>query len=236
MTATTSFTTGAAIGGGAGFSAGFTNGFGNGLMQGQNFGEALWSGTKDGLIGGASGAVLGGLISGIDAAADGRNFWHEGTETVDVNLTIPQVNQIGDYDCNYACAEGVDSYYGKGRNQGNFQTLEPGNGQGLTDQEIGRMYGKAGYSARSISPRTASTAQDIANTMSSNKPVVLNYRTGISGGVNAAGQRISYGHATVVTRVRIFDNGRFIINVMNPGSSATRFTNYRLFHLIFGVY
>ena len=71
--------------------------------------------------------------------------------------------------------------------------------------------------------------------MSSNKPVVLNYRTGISGGVNAAGQRISYGHATVVSRVRIFDNGRFIINVMNPGSGATRFTNYRLFHLIFGV-
>jgi hypothetical protein len=239
MTATTSFATGAAIGGGAGFSAGFTTGFGNGLMGGQNFGQALWSGTKDGLIGGASGALLGGLAGGIDAAADGRNFWHGGTRTVDVSLPIPQVNQAGQYDCNYACAESVDSYYGNGRNQSYFQTLEPGNGQGLTDVEIGRMYGKAGYGARPISINTSnpvSTAGDIANTMSANKAVVLNYNTGISGGVNSAGQRIVFGHATVVTRVRIFDNGRFIINVMNPGGSTTRFTNANLFHLIFGVY
>ena len=239
MTATTSFATGAAIGGGAGFSAGFTTGFGNGLMGGQNFGQALWSGTKDGLIGGASGALLGGLAGGIDAAADGRNFWHGGTRTVDVSLPIPQVNQAGQYDCNYACAESVDSYYGNGRNQSYFQTLEPGNGQGLTDVEIGRMYGKAGYGARPISINTSnpvSTAGDIANTMSANKAVVLNYNTGISGGVNSTGQRIVFGHATVVTRVRIFDNGRFIINVMNPGGSTTRFTNANLFHLIFGVY
>jgi len=239
MTATTSFATGAAIGGGAGFSAGFTTGFGNGLMGGQNFGQALWSGTKDGLIGGASGALLGGLAGGIDAAADGRNFWHGGTRTVNVSLPIPQVNQAGQYDCNYACAESVDSYYGNGRNQSYFQTLEPGNGQGLTDVEIGRMYGKAGYGARPISINTSnpvSTAGDIANTMSANKAVVLNYNTGISGGVNSAGQRIVFGHATVVTRVRIFDNGRFIINVMNPGGSTTRFTNANLFHLIFGVY
>ncbi|MFZ5431612.1 MAG: RHS repeat-associated core domain-containing protein [Bacteroidota bacterium] len=239
MTATTSFATGAAIGGGAGFSAGFTTGFGNGLIGGQNFGQALWSGTKDGLIGGASGALLGGLAGGIDATADGRNFWHGGTRTVDVSLPIPQVNQAGQYDCNYACAESVDSYYGNGRNQSYFQTLEPGNGQGLTDVEIGRMYGKAGYGARPISINTSnpvSTAGDIANTMSANKAVVLNYNTGISGGVNSAGQRIVFGHATVVTRVRIFDNGRFIINVMNPGGSTTRFTNANLFHLIFGVY
>ena len=236
---TTSFWNGAAIGGAAGFGGGFTSGFGNGLVDGQNFGEALWSGTKDGLIGGASGALLGGLAGGIDAAADGRNFWHGGRETVDVGLPIPQVNQVGQYDCNYATAESVDSYYGNGRNQCYLQTLEPGNGQGLTDAEIGRMYGKAGYGARQISINTSnpvSTAGDIANTMSANKAVVLNYNTGISGGVNSAGQRIVFGHATVVTRMRIFDNGRFIINVMNPGGSITRFTNANLFHLIFGVY
>lgn len=236
---TSSFVNGALVGAGAGFSAGYTTGFGNGLMGGQNFGQALWSGTKGGLIGGASGALLGGLAGGIDAAADGRNFWHGGTRTVDVSLPIPQVNQAGQYDCNYACAESVDSYYGNGRNQSYFQTLEPGNGQGLTDVEIGRMYGKAGYGTRPISINTSnpvSTAGDIANTMSANKAVVLNYNTGISGGVNSAGQRIVFGHATVVTRVRIFDNGRFIINVMNPGGSTTRFTNANLFHLIFGVY
>ncbi len=239
MTATSSFATGAAIGGGTGFSAGFTNEFGNSLMQGQNFGEALWSGTKGGLIGAASGAALGGLVGGIDAAADSRNFWHGGTKTTDVSMAMPQVNQAGQYDCNYACAESVDSYYGNSRNQGYFQTLELGSGQGLTDTEIGRMYGKAGYSARQISINTSNptaTAGDIANTISANKPVVLNYNTGVSAGVNAAGQRITFGHATVVMRVRIFDNGRFIINVMNPGSGSNRFTNVRLFHLIFGVY
>lgn len=239
MTATTSFISGVAIGGGAGFSAGFTTGFGNGLMDGQNFGQALWSGVKDGLIGGVSGALLGGIAGGIDAAANGRNFWHGGRKILDLNLPIPQVNQVGQYDCNYACAESVDSYYGNGRDQSYFQALEPGNGQGLTDSEIGRMYGRAGYSAREISINTSdpvSTISDIANTMNENKAVVLNYNTGISGGVNSAGQKIVFGHATVITRIRLYDNGRFIINVMNPGGSTTSFKNINSLHLIFGVY
>jgi RHS repeat-associated protein len=230
-TASSSFLGGAA----GGFAGGFISGTGNSLMNNSHFGDALWDGTKSGFIGGA----IGGLVGGIDAGADGRNFWHGGTKTVDVSLPITQVNQAGPYDCNYACAESVDGYYGKGRNQSYFQTLEPGNGQGLTDIEIGRMYGKAGYGARPISLNTSnpvSTVGDIANTMSANKAVVLNYYTGNSGGVNSAGQRIVFGHATVVTRVRIFDNGRFIIKVMNPGKSTTRFTNANLFHLIFGVY
>ena len=239
MTATSSFVTGVAIGSGYGFSSGFINGFGNGLMDGQNLGQALWNGTKEGFIGGVSGALLGGIEGGIDAVADGRNFWHGGRKTLDVSLPIQQVNQVEEFDCNYACAESVDRYYGNGRGQSDFKELMNGKNQGLKDMEIGQLYGKAGYAARPIpinTSRPISTVSDIASTMSAKKAVVLNYRTGVSGGINSAGQKIAYAHATVITRVRMYDNGRFVINVMNPGGSATRFTTFKRFHLIFGVY
>ena len=239
MTSTSSFVTGVAIGSGYGFSSGFINGFGNGLMDGQNLGQALWNGTKEGFIGGVSGALLGGIEGGIDAVADGRNFWHGGRKTLDVSLPIQQVNQVEEFDCNYACAESVDRYYGNGRGQSDFKELMNGKNQGLKDMEIGQLYGKAGYAARPIpinTSRPISTVSDIASTMSAKKAVVLNYRTGVSGGINSAGQKIAYAHATVITRVRMYDNGRFVINVMNPGGSATRFTTFKRFHLIFGVY
>ena len=41
---------------------------------------------------------------------------------------------------------------------------------------------------------------------------------------------------TVVNRVKIYDNGKLIINVMNPGGPTTRFTSFKMFHLLFGVY
>lgn len=239
MTATSSFVTGVAIGSGYGFSSGFINGFGNGLMDGQNLGQALWNGTKEGFIGGVSGALLGGIEGGIDAVADGRNFWHGGRKTLDVSLPIQQVNQVEEFDCNYACAESVDRYYGNGRGQSDFKELMNGKDQGLKDMEIGKLYGKAGYAARPIPIKTSrpiSTVSDIASTMSAKKAVVLNYETGVSGGINSAGQKIAYAHATVITRVRMYDNGRFVINVMNPGGSVTRFTTFKRFHLIFGVY
>jgi hypothetical protein len=68
-----------------------------------------------------------------------------------------------------------------------------------------------------------------------NNAVLLNYRTGISGGYTASGQRIVFGHATVISRIRVFDKGKFIINVMNPSSGTTRFTSLRNIHLLFRV-
>jgi hypothetical protein len=69
-----------------------------------------------------------------------------------------------------------------------------------------------------------------------NNAVVLNYRTGISGGYTSSGQKIIYGHATVINRIRIYDNGKFIINVMNPSAgSITKFTSLKIIDLLFSV-
>jgi len=191
-----------------------------------------------GLYGGLSGAALGGIGGGISALRDGRNFWHGGRLTTDVQMQIPQGHQTGQYDCNYEVAEQIDAYYGNNRNDTYFQSLEPGQGQGLRDSEIARMYGKAGYSPQQITvdlQNPANTTSSIANSMSNNNAVVLNYRTGISGGYTASGQRIVFGHATAINRIRVFDNGKFIINVMNPSSGATRFTSLKNIHLLFRV-
>jgi len=149
------------------------------------------------------------------------------------------LNLSGIINCNYECAEQVDSYYGKGRSDSYFQSLEPGStGKGLTDAEIGRMYGKAGYGARPIAVdlnNPSNTLNDISNAMLNKNPVVLNYNTGVSGGVTSSGQRIVFGHATVVNRLRLYDNGRFVINVMNPSSGPTRFTSLKKIYLLFSV-
>lgn len=54
--------------------------------------------------------------------------------------------------------------------------------------------------------------------MSNNKATI--YEMSISKGM---------GHATVITRVRIYDNGRILINLMNPsgagGNSIKKFQN-----------
>jgi hypothetical protein len=238
-TATSSFASGALIGGGAGLSSGFTTGFGNALLDGKNFGQALGQGGIYGLIGGVSGVAIGGLWSGIDAVRDGRNFWHGGRLTTDVSMPIPQGYQNGTYDCNYEVAEQIDAYYGNNRSDTYFQSLERGQGQGLRGSEIAKMYGKAGYTPKQITidlQNPINTTSDIANAMSNNNAVVLNYRIGIGGGYTASGQRIVYGHATAITRVRIYNNGRFIINVMNPSvGSTTRFTSLKLIHLLFSV-
>ena len=234
----TGFIAGAATGAAAGSTGGFITGFGNGLVGGDNFWESLGNGALHGLIGGAAGGAIGGLTGGIDAAAHGRNFWHGGRKIIDVKMSIPQVEQIGNSDCEYACAESIDSYYGNGRSQSYFKSIEPGsnNGNGLTAKEVARMYGKSGYAAREIA-KSPTLATDISNAMSNNNAVVLTYDTG-NRGINTLGQKLVYHHATVVNRVRMYDNGKFIINVMNPGGDVTRFTqkDLNVFGLIFGVY
>jgi len=235
-----SFINGAAIGAASGLGAGFVGGFGNSLVSGQNIGQALKNGINDGLTGAAFGAITGGIAGGIDAVIDGRNFWRGDRKILDVDLPIPQVNQIGDYDCTYACAESIDKYYGNSRTQSYFTSSNPSStGQGLTNREIGRMYANAGYRTGSISIDKANpvnTIREIANNMSQRTAVSLTYDTGIKA-IGMGGQKFIFAHATVINRVRLYDSGRFIINVMNPSSnsSTNSFRTLNNMFLIFSI-
>ena len=235
-----SFINGAAIGAVSGLGAGFVGGFGNSLVSGQNIGQALKNGINDGLTGAAFGAITGGIAGGIDAVIDGRNFWRGDRKILDVGLPIPQVNQIGDYDCTYACAESIDKYYGNSRTQSYFTSSNPSStGQGLTNREIGRMYANAGYRTGSISIDKANpvnTIREIANNMSQRTAVSLTYDTGIKA-IGMGGQKFIFAHATVINRVRLYDSGRFIINVMNPSSnsSTNSFRTLNNMFLIFSI-
>ena len=235
-----SFINGAAIGAVSGLGAGFVGGFGNSLVSGQNIGQALKNGINDGLTGAAFGAITGGIAGGIDAVIDGRNFWRGDRKILDVDLPIPQVNQIGDYDCTYACAESIDKYYGNSRTQSYFTSSNPSStGQGLTNREIGRMYANAGYRTGSISIDKANpvnTIREIANNMSQRTAVSLTYDMGIRA-IGMGGQKFIFAHATVINRVRLYDSGRFIINVMNPSSnsSTNSFRTLNNMFLIFSI-
>ena len=235
-----SFFSGAVIGAASGLTGGITSGIGNSLVSGQNIGQALKNGINDGLTGTAFGAITGGIAGGIDAVIDGRNFWRGDRKILDVDLPIPQVNQIGDYDCTYACAESIDKYYGNNRTQSYFTSSNPSSiGQGLTNREIGRMYANAGYRTGSISIDKANpvnTIREIANNMSKRTAVSLTYDTGIKA-IGMGGQKFIFAHATVINRVRLYDSGRFIINVMNPSSnsSTNSFRTLNNMFLIFSI-
>ena len=235
-----SFFSGAVIGAASGLTGGITSGIGNSLVSGQNIGQALKNGINDGLTGAAFGAITGGIAGGIDAVTDGRNFWRGDRKILDVDLPIPQVNQIGDYDCTYACAESIDKYYGNSRTQSYFTSSNPSStGQGLTNREIGRMYANAGYRTGSISIDKANpvnTIREIANNMSQRTAVSLTYDTAIRA-IGMGGQKFIFAHATVINRVRLYDSGRFIINVMNPSSnsSTNSFRTLNNMFLIFSI-
>ena len=235
-----SFFSGAVIGAASGLTGGITSGIGNSLVSGQNIGQALKNGINDGLTEAAFGAITGGIAGGIDAVIDGRNFWRRDRKILDVDLPIPQVNQIGDYDCTYACAESIDKYYGNSRTQSYFTSSNPSStGQGLTNREIGRMYANAGYRTGSISIDKANpvnTIREIANNMSQRTAVSLTYDTEIKA-IGMGGQKFIFAHATVINRVRLYDSGRFIINVMNPSSnsSTNSFRTLNNMFLIFSI-
>ncbi|MCM8873411.1 MAG: hypothetical protein NDJ65_09065, partial [Paludibacteraceae bacterium] len=228
--AASSFATGAAIGSASGFTAGFITGFGNGLVGGDNFWESLGNGALQGLVGGAIGGAVGGLAGGIDAVADGRNFWHGGRKLVDISLPIPPSEQFGPYDCEHGAAQSVDGFYGNGRDQSYFKALEPGQyKEGLTYEENRNMYHKAGYSTRGINVNKLHPSETVTNIkylMSDNKAIVLKYDTGIRS-MTSSGQEMIHGHSTVINRLRVYDNGKFVINVMDPGGSGTSFTSLK---------
>jgi RHS repeat-associated protein len=235
----TSFIAGASTGAVAGFSATFPTSVGNSLLNGKKLGDATVQGLKDGAISALIAGTIGGIGGGMNAVSDGRNFWHGGRLVTDTKLPIMNFKQVGRFDCSYNCAESIEDYYGGSRTWKDFYAIEPGStGQGLTDSEHYRMYIKAGYKVNPMAidvDGPINTANNIAGQLSSGHPVNYVYTTGQSG-VSSSGLRLSYAHATVVTRMRVFDNGRFIMNLMNPATGSNQtIRSIRNAHLVFSV-
>jgi hypothetical protein len=233
MTATSSFLSGAAIGGGAGFTSGFVTGFGNALVEKQSFGKSIGQGFTYGGIGLGSGILLGGITGGINAAKDGRNFWHGGRLTTDVSMPLPQMNQApGTEDCRYETFRSIDEYYNGSTSdvadlRNNFSNVE------TKDAMMSKMYSSRGLGMRDFAKENITSqmtksdiAYKIANTMTANKAMV--YEMNISKGI---------AHATAITRVRIYDNGKILINLMNPsGAGGYSISNFRNMRNIFSIF
>ncbi len=227
-TATTSFYTGSVIGASAGFTGGFVTGMGNGLLEGQSLGQSSVQGLKYGGIGAVSGFVLGGIAGGINAVKDGRNFWHGGKLEVDISNPITKIKQNTMYDCTYASAESNDTFIGGNKSQSYYKNENPGKsgGRGLTDKEVYEMYKKEGYNI--LSMPTNDPKNYIAGQMQEGRAVSLSYNTNIT----IDGQK--FAHNVAVKRIKLYDNGKFIIRIMDPAKgyfrrlTAAEYSNIRL--------
>ncbi len=234
--AQTSFINGSIIGASSGFTNGFITGMGTGLLEGQTFGQSLKQGSIYGGIGAGTGGLLGGISGGINAVRDGRNFWHGGRIEVDItNTQIIKVTQNGLNDCSYATAESNDAFLGGKKTQAYFKRNNPGaggkvNGNGLEDFEIYQMYKKEGY--RVMSLPTDNPESYIAGQMKQ-KAISLSYNTNTT--IN--GQR--YAHNVAVQRVKLYDNGKFVIRIMDPATGSFRRltkTQYNSIRLILSIW
>ena len=202
-------------------------------------------------------AVISGFINGAItgyelAKANGTNYWW-GNEVkygrnqwsfinvqkpvIDVRIRIKYVTQNGEFDCNYACLEAIDEYYGGNRTQAEFADGNPTNGVVLPTQ-VGKLYYKAGYYTTQMDVNSATIANDIANSVTIGEPVVLIYDTKetitISSGITARAY-----HSTIVNRVRIYQDGSFKINLMNPingGKTIIKNKNWDIVRYIFNVW
>ena len=230
-TAVTSFISGAAIGGGAGGTGGFITGFGNGLLGGKNFGQSLGQGALYGLGGAVSGALVGGVIGGIDAYRDGRNFMHGGRLIEDVSMPLPQMNQqigqVENLDCRYEVFRSNDTYYNGNTNsvsdlRNRFPNVE------TSDATMSKMYGSKRMSLLKLDTSGLSKveiANEVAANLAKNNSVIYEMR------INE-----KFAHAVAVSRVRKYDNGRILLNFMNPsGAGGYRTNNFNNLRQMFRV-
>jgi len=151
---------------------------------------------------------------------------------VDVGMDIPYIRQFGDFDCNYACMEGISSYYKGNRTQEQFAQGNPANG--INPRQLIPTYLRAGFNVNPL----VINAQSIVNNMNNNVATVLIYDLGQDVAVAAGMPNAHLWHSTVVTRVRIYPDGSYKVNVMNPLSGGTNSINsnhWNEVQMLFGV-
>ena len=233
-TATSSFITGAAIGASTGGANGFVTGTGNSLLLGNGFGKSLTNGLLMSTIQGASGALLGGIGGGISASLDGRDFWYGDRLVQKYEMSIPQMNQIGEADCRYEVFRSYDSYYnGTTTSVDELRQMYPG--VESNDLLLSKMYADHGMSISKIPGITGTTSKsDLAKILIS----MIDDNNGVSYEfwINAA----RCGHATALRSINVYDSGRIAIKLMNPsgagGNSINQLSDVwfqflRIFHL-----
>jgi hypothetical protein len=163
---------------------------------------------------------------------DGRNFWHGGRLTTDVSMPLPQMDQFGDLDCRYDTFRSMDTYYnGKTTSVDELRNSENGFPEVETnDVNLRKMYASKrmalGYLDTTPDMTKAEIAQRIASSMQNNN--AIHYEFYISK---------NFAHAVGINRVRIWDNGKVLLNFMNPsgaGGYSTR--NFNKMRYIFSIF
>ena len=181
------------------------------------------------MFGGVSGAAIGGLAGGIDAITDGRNFLHGGRITDEVNIDMPIMNQVGEFDCRYEVFRSNDIYFnGKTMSVEELRRLYPN--VETIDLQMTNMYGRVGHLG--LDPLNISNLSkvDAAQAMISEvaKGNTLIYEMSITP---------KYAHAVAISKVRIYDNGRILLKFMNPsGAGGYRTSNLKNVRQIFSVF
>ncbi len=235
---------GAVVGAGAG---GITNGMlqmGNNLIAGNDLmdgvGRAVWQGA-------AMGGILGGYSGYKIAKADGLNYfwgtspdkwaynrgqwslaWWDKPDVYEVT-EMRHVSQIRNKDCVYASLEMIDKYYGvDDANQLGIKNLYPPQGEAPTDPEMIKII-DAKYDYQIMT--TGIDNEDIVTSIQNGNPILIAKNTGIS--INS----VSYAHAEVIYKVKVYPTGKIKIITYNPAgwSSVYLKNDFRLMVSILGL-
>jgi RHS repeat-associated protein len=192
-----------------GASTGLSSSVVNGIVKNDFSFKSIATGTL-------AGALIGGILGGLSASRDGRYFWtgEEQQLMETINMPMKSVQQVGEYDCGYACMESIDAQYGGTRTQAGFKQIMGGANKGVNTAELIK---KAGYKSYGV---YGPSGNEIAATMKGKVPVILAKTT------EEAGIR----HAVIPTKMEIWTRGvgdklRYIYKVwgMNPAQRSIDF-------------
>jgi hypothetical protein len=147
-------------------------------------------------------------------------------------MRMKQVNQIGDYDCNYATMESFEQKFGGTRLQTDFAQIN-GYKKGLKPSELGSAYYNSGFKTTLLS-----NEQDVLKSIQAGRPVAIIQDTHQTGIIN--GKIATLYHSTAVSRFRLYQSGYFKINLMSPSTAGASIINNRNFNYyvryLFSVY
>lgn len=215
-----SFINGMAIGASGGGSSGFICGAGNSWLKGEGLGKGILMGIHGMGSGGLMAGLTGGITDGIIAETQKRNFWHGGKLELDVSLNLPPTFQSGEMDCRYEVFRSNDMYFnGWTDDVASFKAKYPNvatnRGQLIDMYESRNM--KLHMLGSWVKDKSSyEIAKTMAHFMEKGNPIC--YEFNLSG----------YGHAVSIRRVKVYDNGRIVLKLMNPsgfGGYTLRNTN-----------
>lgn len=148
-------------------------------------------------------------------------------------LKLPGVCQDGQFDCRYEVFRCLDKYY-----NGNTSTVSALRSKypnvEVSDLNMAKMYSSRGLALDDLTETITALGSELEKAdcliklMKENKAIIAEIPIRMDGK--------NYRHAVGIEVIKTFNNGKVVINVMNPsGQGGSRFTSFKDFVRVIAV-